>query len=215
MPLDGSRRPAARSALAKAVGRSEALAMTSPVERISGPSTGSAPGNLANGSTAAFTETCPGDCPSGRSTSDRLAPAARRQAAWTRLTPVALLAYGTVREARGFASSTNNLPSASASWTFRSPTTPSAGPSRSTTPTTWACSFLVSEGAGRTQLESPEWIPASSTCCMIPATQTLSPSDNASTSTSIASSRKRSISTGWAGDTSTAVAMYRSRPSSL
>ena len=57
MPLAGSRRPAARSALANAVGRSEALAITSPVERISGPSTGSAPGKRANGSTAALTET--------------------------------------------------------------------------------------------------------------------------------------------------------------
>ena len=140
--------------------------MTSPVERISGPSTGSAPGKRANGSTAALTLICEGGCHRGKFSSDRVSPAASRQAAWTRFTPVALLANGTVREARGFASSTNNLPSASASWTFRSPTTPSAGPSRSTTPTTWACSFLVSDGAGRTQLESPEWIPASSTCCI-------------------------------------------------
>ena len=45
VPLVGSGRPAARSALAKAVGRSAALAITSPVERISGPSTGSEPGS--------------------------------------------------------------------------------------------------------------------------------------------------------------------------
>ena len=54
----GSGRPAARSAFANAVGKSAALAITSPVERISGPSTGSAPGKRANGSTAAFTLTC-------------------------------------------------------------------------------------------------------------------------------------------------------------
>ena len=40
--------------------------------------------------------------------------------------------------------------------------------------------------------ESPEWMPASSTCCMIPPIQTSSPSHSASTSTSIAFSRKRS-----------------------
>ena len=56
-PSRGSGRPAARSAFASAVGRSAALVITSPVERISGPSTGSAPGKRANGSTAAFTLT--------------------------------------------------------------------------------------------------------------------------------------------------------------
>ena len=54
-PPVGSARPAARSAFANAVAKSPALAITSPVERISGPSTGSAPGKRANGSTAAFT----------------------------------------------------------------------------------------------------------------------------------------------------------------
>ena len=54
-PPLGSARPAARSAFANAVAKSDALAITSPVERISGPSTGSAPGKRANGSTAALT----------------------------------------------------------------------------------------------------------------------------------------------------------------
>ena len=49
-----------------------------------------------------------------------------------------------------------------------------------------------SECGGSTQAESPEWMPASSTCCMIPPIQTSSPSQIASTSTSIAFSRKRS-----------------------
>ena len=43
-PPAGSARPAARSAFANAVAKSAPLAITSPVERISGPSTGSAPG---------------------------------------------------------------------------------------------------------------------------------------------------------------------------
>ena len=105
MPDVGSGRPAARSALASAVGRSAALAMTSPVERISGPSTGSAPGKRANGSTAAFTLTCVGRG-TGSWSSASVAPAARRQAASTRFSPIALLANGTVRDARGFTSST-------------------------------------------------------------------------------------------------------------
>ena len=54
-PPVGSGRPAARSAFANAVAKSAPLAITSPVERISGPSTGSAPGKRTNGSTAAFT----------------------------------------------------------------------------------------------------------------------------------------------------------------
>ena len=57
VPPPGSGRPAARSAFANALGKSEALAITSPVERISGPSTGSAPGKRMNGSTAALTLT--------------------------------------------------------------------------------------------------------------------------------------------------------------
>ena len=76
--------------------RSAALAITSPVERISGPSTGSEPGKRANGSTAALTLTSSGRRSSGSSSSCRRAPAASRTAASTRLTPIALLANGTV-----------------------------------------------------------------------------------------------------------------------
>ena len=47
-------------------------------------------------------------------------------------------------------------------------------------------------GAGRTQAESPEWTPASSTCCMTAATYVSAPSQSASTSTSTACSTKRS-----------------------
>ena len=142
MPLVGSGRPAARSAFAKAVGRSDALAITSPVERISGPSTGSAPGKRAKGSTAAFTLiSCGRGGFSARSAS--VSPAARRQAASTRLMPIALLANGTVRDARGFASSTYTVWSATASCTFSRPTTPSAGPRRLTT-----CSTSSAFGQG-------------------------------------------------------------------
>src|SRR5437868_1406480 len=55
VPYDGSGRPAARSAFANAVGKSRALAITSPVDRISGPSTGSAPRKRARGITGVDT----------------------------------------------------------------------------------------------------------------------------------------------------------------
>ena len=46
-------------------------------------------------------------------------------------------------------------------------------------------SFLIETG-GKQQAESPECIPASSICCIIPATSTFLPSETASTSISIA-----------------------------
>ena len=170
-PERGSLRPAARSALSSAVERSAALAITSPVERISGPSTGSLPGKRANGSTAALTLHCRGGRSGGSPSSEILAPSARRQAAFTSSTPVALLTNGTVRDARGFASSTYTSPSpVTASWTLRSPTVPSARPRiRTIRAISWLCA-KERLGAGRTHDESPEWTPASSTCCMTAAT---------------------------------------------
>ena len=46
-----------------------------------------------------------------------------------------------------------------------------------------------SERGGSEQAESPEWMPASSICSMIPAMNTSRPSQSASTSISIASER--------------------------
>ena len=118
----GARRPAARSAFANAVGRSDALAITSPVERISGPEhrvgAREAREREHRGLDADLSQ---GVALGGRPRSASFAPAARRHAASTRLTPVALLANGTVRDARGFASSTKTSPSATASWTFSEP----------------------------------------------------------------------------------------------
>ena len=54
---------------------------------------------------------------------------------------------------------------------------------------------------GSTHAESPEWMPASSMCCITPPITTRSPSEIASTSASNASSRKRSMSTGRSSDT--------------
>ena len=49
--------------------------------------------------------------------------------------------------------------------------------------------FSEREYGGRVQVESPEWIPASSICSIIPAIKIFLPSEIASTSTSIESFR--------------------------
>jgi len=54
----------------------------------------------------------------------------------------------------------------------------------------------LSEYGGSEQAESPECTPACSMCSITPPMRTSLPSATASTSTSIASSRKRSSSTG-------------------
>ncbi len=85
--------------------------ITSPVERISGPSTGSTPGNLLNGKTASLTEKYGGTISTGglscRPTwSASFVPAMQRAAILASAWPVAFDTNGTVREARGFTSST-------------------------------------------------------------------------------------------------------------
>ena len=57
------------------------------------------------------------------------------------------------------------------------------------------------------QALSPEWMPASSMCSITPPTIVRSPSQTASTSTSVASSRNLSIRIGCSGLASTASAM--------
>ena len=59
--------------------------------------------------------------------------------------------------------------------------------------------------AGSGTTSRPECTPASSMCSITPPTNTSPPSHTASTSTSIAPSRNRSISTGWSGEASAAV----------
>ena len=104
-PSAGSSTPAAACALPKAVGKSAAIPITSPVLFISGPSTESAPAKRAKGSTASLTLTCPGG-PSGRSWSASFSPSISRAASFASGMPIALETKGTVREARGLASIT-------------------------------------------------------------------------------------------------------------
>ena len=75
---------------------------------------------------------------------------------------------------------------------FSRPTTPRRSAICSVACSTWASISWPRDIAGITQAESPECTPASSTCCMIAPIRTVSPSQSASTSISIAFSRKRS-----------------------
>ena len=110
VPRSGSRSPADVWLLAKASPNVASMPMTSPVERISGPSRVSTSGKRLNGSTASLTDTwAPGaggfSTPSARSSAS-VAPTITRAATLARGTPVALATNGTVRLARGLASIT-------------------------------------------------------------------------------------------------------------
>ena len=108
------------------------MPITSPVERISGPSAGSTSGNLENGSTASLTATVAGAAPS-RNTDGTSSPSSRSEASVapsiTRVatlasgTPVALATNGTVRLARGLASMTYTVVPVTAYCTLISPRT--------------------------------------------------------------------------------------------
>ena len=98
--------PAPSQALAKPLPKESLTPITSPVDFISGPSTGSTPGKRRNGKTGALTKT-PGTSGSAvNPSSSRLLPAIACTAILTSGTPTALAMNGTVREARGLTSST-------------------------------------------------------------------------------------------------------------
>ena len=127
-----------------------------------------------------------------------------RAAALASGTAVAFDTNGTVRDARGLASSTYRTPAASAYCTFSRPRTPTPRAMASVEDRISAMYSWLSVIGGSAQAESPEWMPASSMCSMTPPRYSSAPSYSASTSISIASSRNLSISTGCSGDASVA-----------
>ena len=161
--------------------------------------------------------------PSARS-SARVAPVITRAAALASGTPVALAAKGTVREARGLASSTYAVPSCTANCTLSGPFTSKASAIRRVWASIAATASPLRVAGGMEQAESPEWTPACSTCSITaPMRTSPAPSRTASTSTSTASSRNRSTSTGCSAAGSPAearapeearAAMASARPSS-
>ena len=184
------------------------MPITSPVERISGPSAGSTSGNRENGSTASFTATVVDGLrrtdgsrrPSARSSSS-IAPSITRVATLASGTPVALATNGTVRLARGLASITYTVVPVTAYCTLIRPRTSRRSAIAAVYASITSTTHDGSVGGGIAHAESPEWTPASSTCSMTPPMSTSPASSRtASTSTSTASSRKRSISTGRSDD---------------
>ena len=127
LPFCGSRMPAAIWLLAKAMLKRSLTPITSPVLRISGPSTMSTPANFTNGKTLSFTLTCAGTGSESTPCSASVMPAIAFTATFATGRPVALATNGTVRLARGFTSITYSVgfPSSflTANCTFMRPTT--------------------------------------------------------------------------------------------
>ncbi len=134
-------------------------------------------------------------------------PVMTRAAAFASGMPSAFDTNGTVRLARGFASMTCSTPALIANCTFSSPRTPTPSAIASVAMRTRSISERPSETGGSVHAESPEWMPASSMCSMTPPMYSSAPSYSASTSISIASSRKRSTSSGIPGPTMTSPAV--------
>ncbi len=105
-PAFGSTTPAASWLLAKAIENRSLTPITSPVERISGPSTISTPANFTNGNTLSLTDTQAGIGSLSMPCSASETPAMTLAATFATARPVALATNGTVRLARGFTSST-------------------------------------------------------------------------------------------------------------
>src|SRR5438874_2994885 len=102
----GNTDPALSCALTYALPNESSMPMTSPVDFISGPRMVSTPGKRANGNTGDLTQYCLTVNSAGKPNSCSFFPIINWAAIFANGTPVALLTNGTVREARGFTSST-------------------------------------------------------------------------------------------------------------
>src|SRR3954469_17576859 len=100
-PSSGNPFEAASWDFANADPNESEIPMHSPVERISGPSTGSVPGNLLNGNTASLTETNAGTTSCVNPMSSSVSPTITRAANDASGTPMAFETNGIVRLARG------------------------------------------------------------------------------------------------------------------
>ncbi len=119
--------------------------------------------------------------------------------------PVAFDRYGTVRDARGFTSSTYTMSSFTANCVFIRPMTLSARAMRRVYSRIVAMCASLNWNGGTTHELSPEWMPACSMCSMMPPMSTApDASASASTSISVASSRNLSIRIGCSGEACTA-----------
>ena len=119
---EGSSAPAPSWLLKYASGKLSESPSTSPVERISGPRTGSTLGNFVKGNTASFTPWC-GITFSVSLRSARDSPSMSRVARRAICVLHTLDTSGTVRDARGLASITKTFPSSIAYCMFIRPHT--------------------------------------------------------------------------------------------
>jgi hypothetical protein len=214
LPSVGRPGLAAACAFAKAIPRSASRPITSPVERISGPSAIVAPGEPTKGNTASFTHQCFGATSRVKPSSESFIPVITFAASFASGTPIALATKGTVRDARGLTSSTYSWPSLIANWTFMRPTTFSSRASA------WVAAdagqHLPAERVRRHHHRRVAGVDAGELDVLEhPADDAGLPSLRQSTSSSIASSRNLSISTGLPGMTSKTCRTTAFRSSSL
>ena len=106
LPEVGSAESAAICDLRYALRKSRSMPITSPVDFISGPSTMSTPGNLTNGNTDSLTAMCASSRSSTHACGAIGWPSIAAVATLASGRPMAFETKGTVREARGFTSST-------------------------------------------------------------------------------------------------------------
>ena len=163
------------------------MPMTSPVDFISGPSAVSTSMSFTVENTGAFTATSgrAGTSPLFQPRSASRWPRMTRVARSTICTPVTLLRNGTVRDARGFTSSTWGTPRKTTNWMLQSPRISRARAMRTVWSTIRSRTGSERWRAGYAAIESPLCTPARSTCSMSPGMTTVSPSLIASTSTSV------------------------------
>ena len=185
--------------LAIAIPKSSSNPITSPVDFISGPRSKSLSGNLLKGNTASLTANFLLVLYFNLYL-ESFSPAIILDAILASGTPFALDTNGTVLLALGFTSITKISSFLIANWIFKRPLTFRAKASFLVWILISFKSLSLMETGGKQHAESPEWTPASSMCCIIPATYTSFPSDIASTSTSIAWSINLSIRIGFCSE---------------
>ena len=202
---DRARRAAGESsapsfALAKATPRSGSMPMTSPVLRISGPRMMSVPWKRLNGKTGSFTEKYGGITSSG---TPELVERLARHDAGARCARAARRSPCSRRGSSGWRA---DSPRSGRRGCPSPRTGRSSGRARRGRRPASACSrgsprrpASLRLKVGSVQHESPEWTPASSMCSMMPPMMQRVPSETASTSTSIASSRNLSMRIGLLG----------------
>ena len=169
IPLVGNELEAAIWLFATAIPKSSSKPITSPVDFISGPSNKSLSGNLLNGNTASLT-------------ANFLlvlyfnlyllnfSPDIILDAIFASGIPFAFETKGTVLLALGLTSMTKISSFLIANWIFKNPLTFKARANFLVCILSSLKRFAFIDTGGKQQAESPEWIPASSICCIIPAT---------------------------------------------